>query len=215
MEYIISAIIGYSLGSIPTAYLLLKKFRGIDITKSGTGNVGAMNSYEVSNSKLLGILVFLIDALKGLLTVYVPLLIFSVSFIYPAVALIFALISHCYNPWIKFKGGRGLATALGGSLLIFPFLPITWLLMWLLTYLLKKDIIFSNIFANILSLLLVFSTIKIAIKYTFPNPYSYSELILFTTALLSIIFVKHIDPMLGLFHEKNILSKEKGENDEE
>ena len=54
------------LGSIPTAYLVLRKVHGIDITNTGTGNMGAMNSFEITNSKVIGILVLLIDALKGL-----------------------------------------------------------------------------------------------------------------------------------------------------
>ena len=67
MEYLLSSIIGYLFGSIPTAYLLLKRTRGIDITNAGTGNVGAMNSYEVTNSKSIGIIVLLIDFLKGMI----------------------------------------------------------------------------------------------------------------------------------------------------
>lgn len=60
MEYIFSFLIGYLSGSIPTAYLILKKVKGIDITIAGSGNVGAMNSFEVTKSKWLGFLVFLL-----------------------------------------------------------------------------------------------------------------------------------------------------------
>ena len=65
MNYLLSCIIGFLVGSLPTAFIILKKTKGIDITSAGTGNVGAMNSFEVTNSKIIGLIVFIIDALKG------------------------------------------------------------------------------------------------------------------------------------------------------
>src|SRR5690606_27691914 len=169
-------------------------YKGIDITTAGSGNAGAMNSFEVSNSKAIGILVLLIDALKGLLSVYLPLLFLNLEFVFPALSLLFAVFSHCYNPWLGFKGGRGLAAAAGGSLLLFPFLLVVWLVLWLMTFLLKKDIIFANCAATILSLLIIFSSPQSAIKYTFPHAESISSMLLLSSGLLIIIFNKHIDP---------------------
>ncbi|MGE5810072.1 MAG: glycerol-3-phosphate acyltransferase [Ignavibacteria bacterium] len=207
MEYLFSAVIGYLLGSIPSAYLMLKRTKGIDITKTGSGNVGAMNSYEITGSKMTGIIVLLIDALKGLLSVYIPLLLFPINFSNPAIGIIFAVLSHSYNPWLNFKGGRGLASAAGGTLLIFPFITIAWLIIWFVTYFLKKDIILANIVSIILTLIIIFSASDFVFKYTFPKADSLSSLILFSTALLSIIFIKHIDPL------KELLSKAKGSGD--
>ncbi len=207
MDYLISALAGYLLGSFPTAYLILKKTNGLDITKNGSGNVGAMNSYEITNSKFFGILVLLIDALKGLLSTYLVLLILPVEFIYPAIALLFAIFSHCFNPWLKFKGGRGLATAAGGLILIFPFLLVIWLVVWIIFFLMKKDIIFANVSATVMSLLLVFSSINIAFKYTFPQAESYQGVILFSIALLIIIFVKHIEPLKDFLKNSKISKK--------
>ena len=131
MEFLFSALIGYLLGSFPTAFLILKKSKGINITERGSGNVGAMNSFEVSNSKVIGLVVLVIDALKGLLSVYLPLLFFQVNFMPPAIALFFAVFAHCFNPWLNFKGGRGLATAAGGASLLFPFALVVWGILWL------------------------------------------------------------------------------------
>lgn len=195
MHYLISSLIGYLLGSIPTAYILLKTKKGLDITKSGSGNVGAMNSYEVTNSRLIGVIVLFIDALKGVLSVFFVSLIYTDSYILPAISLIFAIFSHCYNPWIGFKGGRGLATAAGGSLVIFPYLLAVWVALWIIFYLLKKDILIANISATIFSIFLVFNTIDIAIKYAFPAPGSEQEVILFTITGLLIIFIRHIEPL--------------------
>jgi len=213
MNYIISALIGYILGSIPTAYLVLKKSKNIDIRSAGSSNVGAMNSYEVSNSKLLGLLVLLVDAGKGILSVVLTIMLFGDHFIYPALAAIFAVLSHCFNPWIEFKGGRGLATFAGSTIIIFPYLLIVWVLLWVIFFLIKKNILFSNITATILSIFLVFNTIDIAIKYTNPKPETVSSLILFTTAGLIIIFIKHIDPLKELIYDKKIFGMKRNEKE--
>jgi len=195
MEYIFSVVIGYLLGSIPTAFLVLKKSKGIDITNTGSGNVGAMNSYEVTNSKFIGFLVFLIDFFKGFFAVLITRLIFNDVFIYPALALLFSLFSHCFNPWIKFKGGRGLATAAGGSIILFPYLLFIWIVLWILIYILKRDILIANIFATVISLFTVYLTKNIALDYVCTATVSSSELMLFTTSGLLIIFIKHIEPL--------------------
>lgn len=202
MEYLLSSIIGYLLGSIPTAYIVLKRLRGIDITNVGTGNVGAMNSYEVTNSKYIGIIVFIIDFFKGILSVLIIKLFFSDEFIYPALSLLFAIFSHCFNPWINFKGGRGLATAAGGTIFLFPFLLLVWIILWILVYLIKKDILVANILATVLSLIVIFMTEKISAKYVYPSPSSQGELILLVTAGLLIIFIKHIEPLKEIISNK-------------
>lgn len=201
MEYLLASIFGYLFGSIPTAYLLLKT-KGIDITKTGSGNVGAMNSYEVTNSKLTGIIVLIIDALKGFLSVLLLTLLFPDQFGYPALALIFAVLSHCFNPWLNFKGGRGLATAAGGAIFIFPFMLAVWLLLWTIIYIMKKDILVANIAATILSLMVSFASSNIAIKYSYPMPESISPLMIFTSSILIIIFIKHIDPLKEILKDK-------------
>ena len=207
MYYLLSSIAGYLLGSIPTGYLILKK-RGINITNSGSGNVGAMNTFDITNSKVTGLFVFFIDAIKGLLSVYLPLLIFPFGFGYAAIALLFATLSHCYNPWIKFKGGRGLATSLGGTVLIAPFIPAIWLSTWFLIYIIKRDILLGNILATILALLITFTFPESAYKFSFPKAESISSLMFFTTGLLAIIFIRHIDPMMELLTKFNIINKE-------
>jgi acyl phosphate:glycerol-3-phosphate acyltransferase len=202
MEYFLSAFLGLLFGSIPTAYLLLKKSKGIDITKTGSGNVGAMNSYEVTNSKLVGIIVLIIDALKGFFAVFLSYLFFPEEFSYPAVALIFAVFGHCYSPWLGFKGGRGLATAAGGSLFLFPFMPIVWIIIWLIIYLMKKDILLANIWAIIMTMIINFNSHNIAYKYSYPLAESSISTVLLVTSVLLIIFIRHIDPLKELI-EKN------------
>ena len=207
MEYLISSIIGLLLGSFPTAYILVKKASGIDIRNEGSGNVGAFNSLKVSKSKLIGFSVLLIDFLKGGISTLIPLLIFPNEFIFPALALTFAVFSHCFNPWLKFKGGRGLATAAGGAALIFPFLLVVWCILWVIFYLMKRDIIFANILSTIFSLLLVYGTSNIAVKYAYPRPLDISTLIMVSTAVLLIIFIKHIDPLIEIISKTKKIGK--------
>jgi len=205
MEYLFSSAIGYLLGSFPTAFIFLKKTKGIDITKEGSGSVGAMNSFEITNSKAIGITVFFIDFLKGISSVLIPAFLFPNEFIFPAISLLFAVFSHCFNPWIKFNGGRGLATAAGGAAFLFPFLLVVWAVLWVIFYMMRKDIIFANISSTVLSIFVVFGTTNIAVKYAFPEPKSFSELVLVSSAILMIIFIRHIEPLKEFItSQKNI-----------
>jgi acyl phosphate:glycerol-3-phosphate acyltransferase len=211
MDYILSALIGYFAGSIPFGYIVLRKTRGLDITETGSGNMGAMNTYEISNSRTLGILVLLLDALKGLAAVYIPLLIFPGNFIFPALGLLFAVLSHCYNPWLEFKGGRGLATAAGGSILIFPYILIVWVVLWVVVYFMRKDIHLANISSTILTLLVVFNTANIAYKYSFPEPDAESTMIMMTASILILILIKHFEPLKELIKSKTFTRKRNAE----
>jgi glycerol-3-phosphate acyltransferase PlsY len=203
MEYLLSATIGYLFGSIPSAYLILKKKKGIDITSAGTGNVGAMNSYEVSNSKSIGLFVLFLDFIKAVIPVLIILLFLESSFLMASLSVLFAIFSHCFNPWLGFKGGRGLATAAGGSAIIFPFLLIAWILFWILVYLIKRDIHIANILATLLSLVSVLASPENLIQFAYPQPVLVNELLLFTSAGLLIIFIKHIDPLKEIILNKN------------
>lgn len=195
MNFIYSALIGYIIGSFPTAYILLKKTRGIDITKSGSGNVGAMNSYEVSNSKRIGIYVLLIDASKGFLSSIVVYFLIEESFLVTILSLIFAVFAHCYSPWIKFKGGRGLATAAGGAFFIsLPVLAI-WLLNWAAVYLFSKSIHLGNFMATLFTAISSFTIAQMMIMYSFIKPNSLEHFSYLISILMLIILSKHIIPM--------------------
>jgi len=211
MEYLLSSLIGYLLGSFPTAYIFLQKTKGLDITKEGSGNVGAMNSFEVSNSKFVGISVLFIDLLKGGASVLIPILVFGNVFIYPAIGLLFAVFSHCYNPWIIFKGGRGLATAAGGAAIIFPYLLFVWVVLWVIFYVMRKDILLANIAATILSVLVLFGTYRIAFNYAFPKPAGVDILLTASSSILIIIFIKHIEPLKELIQKQKNNRKHKNE----
>jgi glycerol-3-phosphate acyltransferase PlsY len=212
MYYLISAVTGYMLGSIPTAYIVIKRTKGLDITATGSGNVGARNSYEITDSKITGIFVLSVDALKGLLSVYLTMVLCPVNFVFPALALLFAVFSHCYNPWLGFNGGRGLATSLGGAILIFPYILFVWILLWVIIYAMKRDILLANIWANFMTVVLIFTTSDIAFKYTYPTADSISSMLLFSTALMLMIIIRHVEPLKELINSRKI-SRMDGKNE--
>ena len=120
--YLTITITAYLLGSIPFGYLLVRMFRGEDIRRSGSGNIGATNVAR-SGSKGLGIATLALDALKGLAAVWIAARIApsGVSPLpYMSLAALFAVLGHMFPVWLKFKGGKGVATALGVFILLFP-----------------------------------------------------------------------------------------------
>jgi glycerol-3-phosphate acyltransferase PlsY len=115
---LISAAIGYSLGSIPFGYLLVKTFRGSDVRTSGSGNIGATNVARTSPA--LGIATLALDALKGAAAVFVVSRIFPGQNTLPFIAALAAVAGHIFPVWLGFRGGKGVATGLGSFLLLTP-----------------------------------------------------------------------------------------------
>ncbi|MDD5595865.1 MAG: glycerol-3-phosphate 1-O-acyltransferase PlsY [Candidatus Omnitrophica bacterium] len=161
MQWIIPAIIiSYLIGSIPTAYLFGKIFKGIDIRDFGSGNVGATNALRVFG-KRAGISVLLIDIFKGVVPViFIADLCLAKTSILPGEALrfILGLICICGHNWtifLNFKGGKGVATSLGVliglSFKIFVFAKILGIviLVWLFSFILVRIVSLSSLLAGI------------------------------------------------------------------
>lgn len=193
--YLLIFIIAYLMGSFPTAYLLLKYRHGKDITKEGSGNVGALNSFEVTKSRMTGITVLLIDFAKGFLAVFLSRFIGDDLFIAGAIALNAAVLGHCFSPWLIFKGGRGLATAAGGAVLLAPAIFLVWSLIWVIAFLFRRNVHFGNISATFLTALLTYNSGEILNKYSFPPAESETEFIFAVITLMIIILSKHLDPL--------------------
>jgi glycerol-3-phosphate acyltransferase PlsY len=114
--YIITAAGSYLAGSIPFGYLLVRLVRGEDIRQSGSGNIGATNVSRKSPG--LGLLTLLLDALKGLIPVILASRAFSGTegLQLGALAALAAIVGHLFPVWLKFRGGKGVATGLGAWL---------------------------------------------------------------------------------------------------
>ena len=168
VDYILIAIAAYLLGSIPTGFLVAKA-KGIDIRAVGSGNIGATNAMRVLG-KPAGIFVLLMDALKGYVAcAFLPpfihdamgLVVFSGtgnSFQNEPVELqtriyvvtgIFAVLGHNYPCWLKFKGGKGIATTAGVYLALAPSPLLIALAVFILALLLTRYVSVGSISAAI------------------------------------------------------------------
>ena len=121
----------YFLGSIPFGLLLAKVFVGGDIRKEGSGNIGAANVTRVAGP-LPGILTLLFDAAKGAAAVWLAGRYTSQSALAMMLAGILALVGHCFPIWLGFKGGKGVATALGLFTALSPIAAMSALLFFIL-----------------------------------------------------------------------------------
>ncbi len=126
-------IAGYLLGSIPFAYLLARRHRGIDLRLAGSGNVGAANLLRTTTKKI-GLSAMVFDVAKGVASVLVARQI-DPGATGPAVAGIAAVLGHIYPVWLGFRGGKGVATTCGVFLVLAPqataiaiviFLGLVW-----------------------------------------------------------------------------------------
>jgi acyl phosphate:glycerol-3-phosphate acyltransferase len=124
LKLILIAALSYLLGSIPFGYLLVRVFRGEDVRQSGSGNIGATNVSR--RSPALGALTLVLDALKGTAAVGLA---YRLSdgladnarpFQILAGAAFFAVLGHVFPVWLKFRGGKGVATGLGSFIVIGP-----------------------------------------------------------------------------------------------
>ena len=126
-------IAGYLLGSIPFAYLLARRHRGIDLRLAGSGNVGAANVLRTTTKKI-GVSAMALDVAKGIASVLVARQI-DAGGTGPAVAGIAAVLGHIYPVWLGFRGGKGVATTCGVFTILAPqataiamltFLALVW-----------------------------------------------------------------------------------------
>jgi glycerol-3-phosphate acyltransferase PlsY len=195
MQYLIGFFLGYVIGSFPTAYLLVQWKAKIDIRQSGTGNVGAMNTFDVTGSKMLGVAVFLIDMLKGVLAVKAASWFIGEEFWILGVCSIGVIAGHNYSPWLKFKGGRGLATGAGVFAVMGWICVVVWCGVWVLHYLLSKNIHLANVAALIISPLVLFAAPEQWLSNVLPAGIVKSEFTLLVSVLCLLMLIKHIAPL--------------------
>jgi glycerol-3-phosphate acyltransferase PlsY len=137
MDTLLAALIGYLLGSIPFGYLLTRAAGLGDVRAQGSGNIGATNVLR-TGSKKLAAATLLLDLAKGLAPVLIARALFNQPDTMPAAALgpvpaaaLFAVIGHCFPVWLKFKGGKGVATNAGVCFGLAWPLGLTYAIVWL------------------------------------------------------------------------------------
>lgn len=123
--------LGYFLGSVPFGLVLCLLFGHGDIRKIGSGSIGATNVLRTGN-KFLAFMTVLLDGGKGAIAVLVALMVTGDQMT-ASLAALGAIIGHCFPVWLKFKGGKGVATTLGTILALSPILGFTLCGLWLVT----------------------------------------------------------------------------------
>src|SRR5271170_400770 len=118
LPFLLTAAFSYLLGSIPFGYLLVRTFRGQDVRRTGSGNIGATNVSRTSPA--LGVLTLVLDALKGLAAVAITRITFPGHSVLLGTAAFFAIVGHVFPVWLRFRGGKGVATGLGSFALLTP-----------------------------------------------------------------------------------------------
>ena len=112
-------VIAAVAGSIPFGYLL-SRARGIDIRKEGSGNIGATNVARI-HGPAAGIIILVLDAVKGGLPTWYVAHCLAAPATLVAITGMAAILGHCFSPWLRFRGGKGVATALGVFVVIAPY----------------------------------------------------------------------------------------------
>jgi len=199
MRYLTWFLIGYLLGSIPTAYIFVKVFNGIDIRKAGSGNVGALNAYEVSGSPLIGLSVLLIDVMKGYFAFKLSENLSDGDAVACLIAGASAVLGHNFSIWINFYGGRGLATSLGVFLALNPILILIWCLLWFVAFLKFKLIHAGNIWATVSTPIAILPFLKFLNSFSFTKIED-AKFLAFILAISFLIFIKHLKPLFQLVH---------------
>lgn len=179
--YFLFVLTAYLIGSIPFGYLFSKYISKIDIREIGSGNIGTTNVLRTGN-KLTAILTLFFDVLKGFTPVWISMQFSSELYIYVA---IFTLLGHMYPIWLKFRGGKGVATFLGLIFAISSYSGFLFIFSWIIIALIFKKSSVSSLSATLLS----------SVYIIFYNSNLYILLILIS----GLIIIKHKENIIRIY----------------
>ena len=182
---LLSIIIGYIFGSIPSGLVLVRMACGIDIREYGSKNIGTTNVFRTVGGRMASI-VLIADVVKGILAVLLVRYLFDSNLHMELLTAIAALLGHNYSLFLGFKGGRGVATGLGLILLFMPDVCIFSFTVWLV-------IVFVTRYVSLGSFVGAFITPIVAYYRGYPL-----ELVLFALAACLFVIVRHYENMKRL-----------------
>jgi glycerol-3-phosphate acyltransferase PlsY len=148
-------VAAYLLGSIPFGVILTKLFGGTDVRKAGSGNIGATNVARVVGP-LAGVLTLILDAAKGAAAVLLAERLSNDSATWMMIAGLAALVGHCYPVWLKFKGGKGVATAAGIFAALCPLACLAAVILFVLVVIFWRYVSLGSISAAAAMPLLIY-----------------------------------------------------------
>ena len=187
--YLVVILGSYLLGSIPFGLILVRVFRGEDVRASGSGNIGATN--VARKSPVLGVATLLLDAAKGLAAVILARIFFGSANakLIMTVAALCAVLGHMFPIWLKFRGGKGVATSLGSFVLLTPKSILCMIAVFLVVVAALRYVSLGSLLAAALFPLLVLSL------HEYSEP---PQLVLVLIASL-LILIKHRKNIARLF----------------
>lgn len=154
-EIVISLILSYMIGSVSFAFFIGKLFKGIDIRQHGSGNLGATNVTRVLGLKY-GISIFLLDACKGALAAYIGQVLCPQYVYLPILCGLAAVLGHCTPFYLRFKGGKGVATGAGVLFMLMPGVCLTAVAVWAVILLVSGRVSLASVSAaGVLPILII------------------------------------------------------------
>ena len=145
MEILIISTLSYLIGSIPFGFLLTKFFLKKDIRNIGSGNIGATNVLRTGN-KSIGYATLIFDIIKAV----IPIIYLKLNYTdYILVASLCIFLGHVFPIWLKFKGGKGVATYVGILFSINLYIGLVFIGVWFVTFLISKYSSLSSLFASL------------------------------------------------------------------
>ena len=181
--YFFIILFSYLIGSVPFGFLLTKYFKNNDIREIGSGNIGTTNVLR-SGNKGLALLTLVFDTLKGFLPVFIMI---EYSPFLASLAAISVFMGHIFPVWLKFKGGKGVATFIGILFALSLSSAIIFIFSWLIVAFISKKSSISSLSAASISSIYIF---------IFDNIYGYIIII-----LLIFIFIRHYENIKRLFNK--------------
>ena len=143
VSILLITIIGYFLGAISFAVIMARS-KGVDLLKEGSGNPGATNVKRILGKKW-GYTIFALDALKGFTAAGLPLMVYGDDRL-ALIGLVAAILGHSFSVFLKFRGGKGVATTIGGLLALMCPVVLIGLVVWLIIFYTKKIVALASIF---------------------------------------------------------------------
>jgi acyl phosphate:glycerol-3-phosphate acyltransferase len=189
MEHLIIILGAYLIGSIPFGFILTKTFLKKDIRSIGSGNIGATNVLRTGN-KLIGFTTLLLDVSKAILTVT------FIKYNYPDyiyIASLSVFLGHVFPLWLKFKGGKGVATYVGILFSINLFFGFIFTISWMIIFLISKYSSLSSITASLILPIYIF--------------FFYNYNFIFFIILFVLIFYTHRENIKRLINKEESKTK--------
>lgn len=158
MDSVLPVLLGYGLGSLPLGYLVASRAKGVDLRRVGSGNVGATNAYRTAGLAA-ALIVILVDVAKGASSVFFAAR-FASGAADPVAAGVAAIIGHVYPVWLRFHGGKGVATACGVFWMLAPLATAISATLFVLVVWITRYVSLGSILATIALPPLAFFTDK-------------------------------------------------------